>query len=379
MPPSAFTDLVAELVPALGQRMEAVRPVPEGVLLQTTDGFLFAFLEDPSNVSLATIVRLHAEAGETPGRLVVLTPGRLPLALAGEVLRRRGTIVEGRHFEELVRGLGFGEYLGLSPRAEWARGPQLLPSARQLDAIMQRGRTWSDWGVPALALRFYRQAASLKPEYRAARIGIGYALLALGLPSDADAAFGEVLANQPGDVEARLGRAAVRGAAGDVDAEIGDYRTLLSEDAGRVAVRAHLIAALVAQSKWPEAARRISEMLATTPEDPQMRFLHAVALEKTGHPREGAAEHRRARSLGLEPSRERALCEHLGLPPPDLPTEPEAAPPRAAEPPAEAPSPSARPSPAPTRKRPPSRRAPSKPAPKSTSRPAPRRSGRKPK
>lgn len=377
MAPTAFTDLVAELVPALGQRMEAVRPVPEGVLLQTTDGFYFAFLEDPANVSLATIQRLHAESGEAPGRLVVLTPGRLPLALAAEVLRRRGTVVEGRHFAELVRGLGLGEYLGQSPRPESTGAPQLLPSARQLDGVMQRGRTWMEWGVPALALRFYRQAAALKPEFTPARIGIGYALLGLGLPSDADLAFSEVLAAQPGDLEARLGRAAVRGASGDVDGEITDYRALLKEDRSRIAVRAHLIAALVAQARWPEASREISETLSATPEDPQMRFLHAVALEKIGRAREAAAEHARARALGLDPTRERALCEHLGLPPPDLPLEAPAPtpPPEGPNAPELAETPPPRSVPQASRPR----RASARPTPKPRARSPPRRVARKPK
>jgi len=318
--PAPFTELVGRLAEAMGQRLDAVRTGPEGVVMRTSDGFVFAFLEDPSQVSLAQIQRLLEEVGTVPARLVVLTPGRLPLALGGEVLRAGATLVESTRFQELVRGLSLGEYMGDEPRPSPPAGSgRLLPSARLLDTVMQRGRTWLDWGVPALALRFFRQASTLKPEFAPARTGIGQALLGLGLAPDARRAFEEALTIQPGGLDARLGLAAVQGAEGHVDKEIEAYEALLSEDAAQIAVRAHLIAALIAQGHWGRARDEIARMLREQPEDPQMRFLHSVALAKTGAVRESTLERDRARHLGLEPARERALCAHLGLPAPEIP------------------------------------------------------------
>jgi tetratricopeptide (TPR) repeat protein len=319
-----FADLVGRLMAAMGQQMDAVREVPEGLLLKTGDGFLFAFIADPAVVSLASIQGFHREVGDQPARLVVLTPGRLPLALGAEVLREHGTLVEAVRFQELVRGLGLGSFLGDEPRAE-RPGPstRLLPSAQQLDEIMRRARTWLDWGVPALALRFYRQAAGLKPEFSPAKVGVGRSLLALGLTEDAERAFAEVLALHPNEVDARLGQAAVLGGRGHVPKEIEIYRALLAEDASRLEVRTHLLAALIAQGEWAHARDEVRTMLAGAPEDPQLRFLLGVTLERSGSARAGAEERERARRLGLDPERERALCEHLGLPPPKIPVDAE--------------------------------------------------------
>ncbi len=335
---AGFAELVGRLAEAMGQRFDAVKTGPEGgILLRTSDGFLFAFLEDPTQVSLLQVQRLLEEVGSVPAHLVVLTPGRLPLAIGAEVVQRRATLVEAGRFQELVRELGLGEYLGDEPRpAAPSSSGRLLPSAHLLDAVMQRGRTWLDWGVPALALRFFRQASTLKPEFAPARTGIGQALLALGLASDARRTFEEALQVQPGNLEARLGIAAVLGAEGHVEKEIESYRALLAEDPTRLAARAHLIAALIAQAHWGAAREEIARMLEEQPEDPQMRFLHAVALEKTGAVREAATERDRARRLGLDPAREGALCVHLGLPPPEIPKEVPA--PSSSAPPAQGPT-----------------------------------------
>ena len=318
-----FSELVGRLLEAMGQQMDAVRPVPEGLLLRTGDRFLFAFLEDPNQVSLAFLRSLLAEVSPSPSRLVVLSKGHLAPALDEELRTAGATTVEGGRFQELVRELGLGTYLGDEPRAPPpAPTRRLLPSAQQLDTIMHRGRTWQEWGVPALALRFYRQAVALKPEFAPARDGVGRALLALGLTEDADRAFVEALEAQPDDLDARLGRAAVLGASGRVADEVRAYRQLLEEEPSRMAVRTHLVAALISERRWKEALAEVDLLLGAAPEDPQLRFLRAGALWQLGERPASEEERVRARRLGLTPERERALCEHLHLPVPDLPAEP---------------------------------------------------------
>jgi tetratricopeptide (TPR) repeat protein len=326
MASAPFVQLAGNLVSAMGQELGAAKPIEEGLLLTTGDGFLFAFLEDPTKVSLETVRRLGGGGDGLTPRVVVLTPGRLPLLISQEVVRRGGTVVEGPRFAELARQLGLASLLGEEPRAAPKGRPRLLPSAQQLDDVMHRAQTWLDWGVPALALRFYRQSANLKPEFHPAKIGIGRSLLALGLSDDADRQFDEVLAARPEDVEARLGKAAVLGAKSQPKREVEVYRELLAEDEARTEVRAHLVAALVDLGDWPSARIEIEAMLSRTPEDPQLRFLHSVALTRTGRADLGGEEREEARRLGLPFDREVSLCEHLGLPAPEAPATPAGAP-----------------------------------------------------
>ena len=344
---ASFVQLAGGLVEAMGQRLDAAKPLPEGLVLRTGDGFLYAFLEDPDQVSLDTIRRVLESGDGTPAHLVVLTPGRLPLAIAAEVQQRSGTLVEGARFGELARQLGLDSMLGHEPRPPAAARPRLLPSAQLLDGAMGRARTWLEWGVPALALRFYRQAAELKPGFLPAKIGIGRSLLGLGLTDDADRAFMEVIAVRPADLDAWLGKAAVLGAKAKSKEEIEVYRALLAEDDARVEVRAHLVAALVELGDWAAARVEVEAMLTTTPEDPQLRFLHSVTLTRTGEKEAASREREEARTLGLTLERETALCVHLGLPPPEASTTP----------------PPPTPSRAPTRGRSRPRRTPRRPAP----------------
>ncbi|MGA8275772.1 MAG: tetratricopeptide repeat protein [Thermoplasmata archaeon] len=322
MATASFVELASGLLEAMGQRLDAARPVPEGMTIRTGDGFLYAFLEDPAQVSLDTIRRLFGDGDEIPTHLVVLTPGHLPLAISAEVLRRGGTVVEGGRFLELARQLGLEAYLGQEPRAVPARPRRLLPSAQQLDQVMGRARTWLDWGVPALALRFYRQATTMKPEYVPAKIGMGRALLGLGLVEDGERVFREVLANRPDDVDARLGLAAAYGARARPKDEIEVYRALLAEDQARLEVRAHLVAALVDLDDWAGARVEIEALLDRTPEDAQLRFLLGAAKTKLGLEKQGEKERAEARTLGLPFDREVILCQHLGLPPPTPREEP---------------------------------------------------------
>ncbi|MGA9840377.1 MAG: hypothetical protein WBF81_08660 [Thermoplasmata archaeon] len=320
MASASFVQLASGLVEAMGQRMDAAKPFPEGLVLRTGDGFLYAFLEDPDQVSIDTIRRVLEEGGGGPARLVVLTPGHLPLAISAEIAQRQGTLVEGSRFGELARQLGLDSLLGEEPRPPKTPHPRLLPSAQLLDAAMGRGRTWLEWGVPALALRFYRQAADLKPGFLPAKIGVGRSLLGLGLTEEADRAFTEVIVLRPTDLDAWLGKAAVLGAVAKPNEEIEVYRALLAEDDARVEVRAHLVAALVELGDWAAARVEVEAMLSGTPEDPQLRFLHSATLFRTDSTT--AAEHERAeaRRLGLTHERETALCLHLGLPPPSTPS-----------------------------------------------------------
>ncbi len=364
MASTPFVTLASALVEAMGQRLDAAKPTPEGLTLRTSDGFLYSFLEDPNTISLETIRQLLGGEGNVLVRLVVLTPGHLPLAFTEEIKNHGGTLVEGARFAELARQLGLETYLGQEPRPPPKEARRLLPSAQQLDGIIHRARTWLDWGVPALSLRFYRQAAELKPGFLPARVGVGRSLLGLGLVDDADRAFDEVLSVRPDDVEARLGKAAVLGARARPKEEVAAYQKLLAEDDSRTEVHAHLLAALIELGEWAGAKTEIEALLSKTPEEPQLRFLHAQALLRTGDKAKGQEERLEARRLGLTYEREAALCQHLGLPPPEAPVSPETVPP-----PASAPAAKKRSLPGKSRRRPAKAPPPAKAAPRPIAQP----------
>jgi len=326
MASTSFVSLASALVEAMGQRLDAAKPTPEGLALRTSDGFLYAFLEDPNTISLDTIHHLIGVEGNVLVRLVVLTPGHLPLAFSEEIGKHGGTLVEGPRFAELVRQLGLETYLGEEPRPPPKEARRLLPSAQQLDGVMHRARAWLDWGVPALSLRFFRQASEMKPGFLPARVGLARSLLGLGLLEDADRAFDDVLATRPGDLDARLGKAAVLGARARPKEEVAAYRKMLAEDDSRSEVRAHLLAALIDLGDWAGARTEIETLLTKTPEEPQLRFLHSEALARTGEKSKGAEERQEARRLGLTYDREVALCKHLGIAPPEPPAPPAPAP-----------------------------------------------------
>ena len=86
----AFVELASGLVTAMGQQLDAAKPIPEGLVLRTGDGFLYAFFEDPNQVSVESVRRVLGEGGAPPVHLVVLTPGHLPLAISAEVARAGG-------------------------------------------------------------------------------------------------------------------------------------------------------------------------------------------------------------------------------------------------------------------------------------------------
>lgn len=331
MASASFAELVARLTEAFGQTMGSSRERPEGLLLGTTDGFLYAFVEKPEELSLSACRELLKEAPGGPKRLVVFAPTYLPLALRDALLQEGGTVVDGRRFQDLVRGLDLGEYLGHEPRpARGSEGPRRLPSAQVLDAILLRARSWQDWGVPALSLRFFRQASDLKPEFLPARLGIAASLLGLGLASEAQTAYRAIIASDSTNLEAQIGLAAVRGFTGDSEGEIAEYRRLLRADPNRVTVQAHLVAALAAHRRWTELRGEVESLLSKLPEDPRLRFLRGVALGHMGSKAEGESEKARARELGLTIDSERAMCRELGIDEPavEKPATPVAAKPR---------------------------------------------------
>lgn len=315
MDPAGFTQLVRDLVEAMGQRLEAARPIPQGLALRTSDDYLYVFVEDVERGS-PEAVRAWCEEGDVPAeRLVVFALAPLPPSWGPEVQRGGGTVVAGRDFQRLVDELGID-----SPLVE--RDPSIhrplgsaLPSARELDADMLRARTWESAGVLPLAARFYGHAVALKPEFLAGWVGLGWAKTGMGAWDEAEAAWNRVLALDPGSVEGRMGLAAVAGGRGNVDHEMAIYRTILADHPRLTAPRAALVAALVDRGLWADACREVESLLALNPSEPRLRFLHAVFLERSGGDASVVASERaEARRGGLTEGEGEELMRSFGTP-----------------------------------------------------------------
>ena len=302
----AFVRLVGEMLEAMDQHLAAARSVRDGFVVLSTDGFLFVFAPRADRVSPASVHHWLETNGAPAERLVLFSPDPVSGAVRGEVEDDGGTVVDGPAFVNLVQQLGVESPLlppsppvvGGAPRGHY------LPTVERLEAILGRARSWEGSGVPALSLRFYRQAAALKPEYLPALIGVARSLAALGQWKETDAAWKEVQALRPDNPDARLGRAVVLGALGRTDREIRAYRGLVRDFPDLTAAHAGLLGALIESEQWVEARSEVETMLRASPSDAHLRLLSALACERTGDAEGARLELNTARALGLTPEAE---------------------------------------------------------------------------
>ncbi len=297
-----LASLVGAIAESFGQSVREVKQESGATYLATPDGFLYIFLEDPERAG--SIVEAEGLSHPSPAlrHLVVLSSLALP-AEAVKALESAGvTLVAGERFQRLLESLDLAT--GGPPSSSSApSGAQrrALPTADLLDSTMDRARVWMEWGVPAIALRFFRRAAQLKPEYLPALRGIAHAYLALGFPEDAEQAFQQVLALHPGDWEAKVGRARVHGLRGDHAREIRMLRELHREAPEVVLIRAHLVAALIDAGRWAEARPHLEALCALAPEDPLLHALLSRVLEHVGDAEGARREAQAAEERGMTP------------------------------------------------------------------------------
>jgi len=297
-----FVGAARRLLDALDQRLVAARPVGPALLVRTGDGLLFIFLPSGAGIPLdrwAEWIRDGQREGATP---VILTPDPLPPEVRPSIHALGARLVDGEPLRWLV-----GQF-DLEP--EWA--PWLpdvppteevsLPTARATEAGEARADRWLAWGVPSLALRVYDRILAEKPEYRPALNGRGWALLALGRVAEARKAFARSLELEPDDLDARVGHAATRGAAGDPEGEREEYRDLVRSHPDRDDLRVHWVAALVADKNWAAALEALDARPSRPPLTPGLRYLRAELLDRQTRTLEAEAERAQAFREGLSPS-----------------------------------------------------------------------------
>ncbi len=295
----AFVELVRDVLRSMGQGLEAARPVPEGFVLETPDGYLYVFVSDPSRASLDS-VRRWCDAADVPAeRLVVLSIRSLPPYWGPEVVRRGGTVVAGDDFARLVDALGIETPLIPVDSARQRGTTSVLPSVQDLEASMRRGNTWYEAGVMTLAARFYLEAARLKPEYLPAWLGRARALSSLGDWPAAKEAWEHVIELSPGLVEGRVGLAGALGGLGEHERELEALHAVVRDHPEEMTARIGLMSALIEHGDWRGARFQLDRVLDRVPNDPRLRFLHGIVLEHVGLAEAGRDEEESARRLGL--------------------------------------------------------------------------------
>ena len=296
----AFTALVRDLVGAMGQRLEAARPIDEGLALRTADHYLYVFIEDVSRVEPSAARRWCEEGQVAPDHLVIFALESLPTTWGPEVLARGGAVVAGRELARLADELGIDSPLLAKDPAFHRPSGSTLPSARELDADMLRAETWDAAGIPSLSARFYAEAAHLKPEFVPAWAGLARAQGALRDWDAAEQSWRRVLEVEPGSLEAQLGLAAIAGERGDPEGEIAAYRSIIRERPTQTPPRAALVAAYIERGAWDSAREEIETLVHLVPTDARLHYLYAEALERTGAASTVVARERAAaRDLGL--------------------------------------------------------------------------------
>ncbi len=302
----AFIELVRDLLRSMGQSLDAARPVAEGFVLDTADGYLYVFVSDPSRVSMDS-VRRWCDAADVPAeRLVVFSIRELPRYWGPEIVRRGGTVVAGADFARLVDALGIETPLIPSDAGGQRRATSALPSVQDLEASMRRGDTWYQAGVMTLAARFFQEAARLKPEYLPAWLGRARASSALGDWPAAKEAWTRVLELAPGHVEGRIGLAGALGGIGEHERELEALRAVVHDHPEEAAARIGLMALLIERGDWRGARTELEYVLDRVPNDPRLRFVHGIVLEQIGLADAGRDEEESARRLGLsDPDAER--------------------------------------------------------------------------
>ncbi len=320
------TAKVAEaVIRTLGQELVTARSVAGGTAGETRDGWIYLVLDGralPEHRAL--LDHAVAEVRRRRLHLAILTPQPLPSPEGERVAAHGGAVVSGSRFALLLQELGLERFLPVSDRPGRTTERRTLPSQDRLYDWMERGRNWLAWGVPAMALRCFREAAQLKPDFLPAQLAEVTALAVLGRFDVAEALLERVTRSNGETPEIELARVVLRARGKHPDSEVEDLIALSARHPERADVRAHLLAARIARREWREGLRTVEELLVSFPDEPGMRFLRAELLARLDQSAAAEAERTRARSLGLDRETESRLRAEFPDPSPPPETTPQA-------------------------------------------------------
>ncbi len=296
-----FVGAARRLLDAFDQRLVAARPVGAALLVRTREGLLFIFAPSATGIPLERWTDWIGDGQREGATVVILTPDPIPPEIRPAIAARGARLVDAERFRWLIRQFDLeSEWAPWLPDRSEPAGAS-LPTARATVAGEERADRWLAWGVPVLALQVYDRILEEKPEYRPALNGRGWALLALGRAGEAHVAFARSLELEPEDLDARVGFAAARGAAGDPDGEQAEYRRLVQTYPDRDDLRVHLVVALAAGREWAAALKALDERPSPSRPIPALGYLRAELLDRLGRKAEADQERARALRDGLSP------------------------------------------------------------------------------
>lgn len=156
----------------------------------------------------------------------------------------------------------------------------VLDVARFTYKMANIGLGWSDAneGRHEAAIGWFERVLADQPDDVLALLGRGNSLLALERPADAGLAFDRVLAMQSGNRYARSGRAAVLAAAGDLAGAEAEYKAAAEADGAAFTCPHRGLGLLYLKQGKTEAAR--GELEASVELDPEVGYRKFVALAR---------------------------------------------------------------------------------------------------
>jgi Flp pilus assembly protein TadD len=146
----------------------------------------------------------------------------------------------------------------------------------------QLGAALHERGEVEAAIRHYRMATSISPDYVPPRNNLGVALLEVGQASEAIPLLEQVERSRPRDVQVRIHLATALQKVGRVNEAVLRYRDAAHLAPNDIAVHGALGNLLLSQGKTDEAIAEYLEMVRVAPRDPSPRQNLAVAFFAKG-------------------------------------------------------------------------------------------------
>jgi predicted Zn-dependent protease len=189
---------------------------------------------------------------------------------------------------DVLRGVG-SIYLDLA-----AQDPAALGTARDvLEAVRRRdpadvqslitlGRIYLDQEQPAKAAEVFRDLVANVPQQRMAYSLLVESLLRAEKPAEAEAALVDILAIDPGSLEARLTLAELQDKRGDQDAVVTNLKSAPEDLRKDARLRRQLAVALYQTGELDESLALVEPLLAAAPDDRGLSLLKGWVLTAQG-------------------------------------------------------------------------------------------------
>lgn len=227
-----------------------------------------SLLEDPKQISAHILLsKIHLEEGD--GKLAekeLTIADRLGASKTLTVLPLARSLIMQKKFLELVETV-FPTYTSVSTDA---------------DVYMLRAEAYLELEKFGDAMRAYEQALELSPESIAPRIGKAMVMLRRGNLEEAEVETTEAIRLNSKDVGARFAVASIYHAQGRLQDALAEYDEVLGLQQDHLAAQVAKMGILMDLGRTDEAVALAESVKKSSPEDPRILYLLAVALSAGG-------------------------------------------------------------------------------------------------